>query len=287
MTLEERRLYIDVFKVVSTVEPYKTIYDDMTSYHPKWFKVVHQLKYFFPWHRWYILLFENFLRKIDCRVTVPYWDWTRAVSKGALWRASHIRDVWHPGPHGLGGNGRGQRNCVATGPFSKDHWSVCFILRGKDEFCLSREFNECYSNKLPTTQKAENLLKYPYEKFTKFEEIVREYMHDDFHNAIGGVMSFEESANAPEFWFHHGFLDKLWGDWQRRGYKFKHQYFHDVHNDLPGANVSGANYIDLDNQPMCVKVIQDQPIDMEYHKEEFDRSIEDPIPIYKCHHHEK
>ncbi|KAK3745530.1 hypothetical protein QZH41_002903 [Actinostola sp. cb2023] len=283
MSLEERRLYIQTLKIASTVQPYKRVYDEMTSYHPRWFKDVHRLKYFFPWHRWYILEFENFLRQIDCRVTVPYWDWSRAVSSGTLWRASHIRDVWHPGPHGVGGNGHGRHQCVRTGPFSKESWSVCFVLKGKREFCLSREFNSCYSKRLPKRKKVQSLFDFPFEKFEKFEEIVREDMHDDFHNAIGGVMSFEESANAPEFWFHHGYLDKLWGDWQRRGHRFKHQYYHKVDTNMPGADISGSLYMDLSKQPMCVKVIQEQPIDMKELPKEFDDNIDDPVPIYKCH----
>lgn len=282
MALEERRLYIHALKTVSTLQPYKKIYDEMTSYHPRWFKEVHRLKYFFPWHRWYILKFENFLRRIDCRVTVPYWDWSRAVSKGSLWRASHIRDVWNPGPHGIGGNGRGKYKCVLSGPFAKNYWSVCYILRGLQEYCLSREFNSCFSERLPGEKEIQSLLNLPYESFVHFERNVRAFIHDDFHNAIGGVMSFEESANAPEFWFHHGFLDKLWGDWQKRGYSYKHQYFHGVDTVLPGANVSGSLYIDLSNQPMCVKVIQDNPIDIKEKREEFDQSINDPQPINRC-----
>ena len=31
---------------------------------------------FLPWHREYLLRFENELREIDSQVAIPYWDWT-------------------------------------------------------------------------------------------------------------------------------------------------------------------------------------------------------------------
>lgn len=33
------------------------------------------------------------------------------------------------------------------------------------------------------------------------------------------------SANAPEFLLHHGFTDKLWSDWQKKGWDYKNAYF--------------------------------------------------------------
>lgn len=39
---------------------------------------------FLPWHRWYLMKMENILRKIDCRATIPYWDWS--LFSGQPWR---------------------------------------------------------------------------------------------------------------------------------------------------------------------------------------------------------
>lgn len=41
---------------------------------------------FLPWHRWYLLQMENLFRRIDCRVTVPYWDWS--LFSGTPWRST-------------------------------------------------------------------------------------------------------------------------------------------------------------------------------------------------------
>jgi hypothetical protein len=34
------------------------------------------------------------------------------------------------------------------------------------------------------------------------------------HNAVGGTMGTSTSPADPLFWLHHGFIDKLWADWE-------------------------------------------------------------------------
>lgn len=60
-----------------------------------------------------------------------------------------------------------------------------------------------------------DLRKLYWKRFYAFDEGVRE-MHDDLHNAIGGVMEAKESSAAPEFRLPHAFSDKIWSDWQNR-----------------------------------------------------------------------
>lgn len=216
-TIKERRSYIHILKIVSTVQPYKRIYDKIISYHSNLFDDIHQLEHFFPWHRWYILLFENFLRQIDCRVTVPYWDWIRALSENRFFRNTHYLDIWYPGPHGLGGNGEGPDQCVPNGPFGKGKWTPSKVT---NLTCLTREFNGCYSERLPRNHDRDTMLQRSLDDFDNFERDIRDWVHDDFHNAIGGVMSIDASSNAPEFWLHHTLLDKIWADWQGRGHEF-------------------------------------------------------------------
>lgn len=72
---------------------------------------IHQAVFFLPWHRWFVLQYENLLREIDCRITVPYWA-SAEEANDAL-----ASDTWNSGDHGLGGNGSGSSNCVQDGPF--------------------------------------------------------------------------------------------------------------------------------------------------------------------------
>ena len=212
MSLQERTRYIRTLKTVSSTEPYRKSYDKLTRKHPDFFWKIHVQNFFFPWHRWYILQFENLLRQVDCQVTVPYWHWSRAVESKNVFRNTHIKDVWFPAEHGLGGNGTEPKSCVADGPFASDKWEVSRWLEYR---CLKRAF--AMTPELTDDSYVKGLFKFPREKFLCFEYAVRMFLHNDLHNAVGGTMSVDESASAPEFWFHHGFLDKLWSDWQKRG----------------------------------------------------------------------
>lgn len=215
MSLEERTRYIKAFKIVSSREPYRKIYDELTSKHPDYFWKIHVQNFFFPWHRWYILEFENLLRQVDCRVTVPYWNWPRAVQGNLVFRTTHLKDVWYPGNHGLGGNGTLPHLYVVDGPFACRRWKE---PRWLEYPCLKRAFAK--HPELSDVKYIQGLYKFPREQFLCFEYAVRMFLHNDMHNAVGGTMAVDESASAPEFWFHHGFLDKLWFDWQNRGQRF-------------------------------------------------------------------
>lgn len=248
MSLKERRRYVRTFRKASKDVPYKWTYDIITKMHPQFFDTIHERELFFPWHRWYLLLFENLLRCIDCRVTVPYWNWAHAVSRKRVWRQG-LQDIWSSGFHGFGGNGDGRTGCVKTGPFKAKLWSLPSWL---DSACLSRNFD--YKYKLPGEMFVNDLRKLHWKSFCAFDEGVRE-MHDDLHNAIGGVMEEKESSAAPEFWLHHAFLDKIWSDWQDRGPEYKFAYFWKVKKKLPGATHLSWELLDLQNQPHCVRIL--------------------------------
>lgn len=79
----------------------------------------HHRPAFLPWHRQFVLDFENDLRAADTALTgnpsdltVPYWDWINYRSKKEyLWWGR----IW--GDDFMGPNGSGSNNEVMTGPF--------------------------------------------------------------------------------------------------------------------------------------------------------------------------
>ena len=99
---KERKRYINAYKIVSVNARFKLDYQRLVAAHinaPD--KLLHTTPViFFPWHRWFLVQFENLLRRIDCRVTLPYWDWSRVAHH--WWRGSRYKDIWNPGQHGLG-----------------------------------------------------------------------------------------------------------------------------------------------------------------------------------------
>jgi hypothetical protein len=77
MTTTERKRYIQTVKKASTHPAYKERYEKLLTLHKNiFFSRIHELDFFLPWHRWFVLQYENLLREIDCRITVPFWDWS-------------------------------------------------------------------------------------------------------------------------------------------------------------------------------------------------------------------
>ena len=112
-----------MIKTASTDPLFKERYETLLTIHKKLFRTgIHQDTFFLPWHRWFILQYENLLREIDCRVTVPYWE-SAEEANDAL-----ASDVWNAGNHGFGGNGTGPSSCVQDGPFRAEVFSILFVL---------------------------------------------------------------------------------------------------------------------------------------------------------------
>jgi tyrosinase len=77
---------------------------------------------FLPWHRLFLVLFEDALREVSGNkdITVPYWDWTDAQST-----ASVFQDDF------MGGNGNPDEGfAVTSGPFRKGEWALTVQPQG-------------------------------------------------------------------------------------------------------------------------------------------------------------
>ena len=66
-----------------------------------------------------------------------------------------------------------------------------------------------------------------------------------------------DAANAPEFFLHHGFIDKIWADWQNKSKLYRDVYFTSVNETLPGTELLPSALIDLSNQPGGISVEYD------------------------------
>ena len=205
---------------------------------------IHMKDFFLTWHRWFILQYENLLQKIDCRVTVPYWDWTLVAAK------PFANDFWNPGARGFGGNGSPPGSCVKTGPFGEGKWS---LIRSAGGGCLKRNFNDRFPDVITL---ASLLTSNPDPKdFLKFESLLRVVFHNEFYSRIGGTMNSKNAATAPEFFLHHAFIDKIWSDWQEKGKKHKFNiFFTNQKGKMPGTRNRPKDFLDLSEQPDCICV---------------------------------
>ena len=243
MSNSERVRYIQIVKTASTNPAYKAQYDNLLTLHKDNFgNGIHNNDIFLPWHRWFILQYENLLQQIDCRITVPYWDWS--LVGGDPFSSS----VWNTSNYGFGGNGVPGGSCVQTGPFRQAVWSLPASAGGG---CLERDF----SGTAPDAIAVQDLISSNSNPsdFPNFENLLQDQFHNVVHCVIDGTMCFEDSASAPEFFLHHGFVDKIWWDWQKQSNAHMfNTYFLTQTAQMTATPYHSTDFLDLNNQPGCV-----------------------------------
>lgn len=147
---------------------------------------------FFPWHREYLLRFEQDLQSIDPTVSVPYWDWTQANLNVAGTESLIWRDDF------MGGPGRPRDGAVTTGPFAD--WGL--IRNSFNIFAFPGTGGEV-SNYMGSTD------------YTTFRRV--EGPHGAAHVWVGGFVGNSMIApRDPVFWLIHANVDRLWSEWIRR-----------------------------------------------------------------------
>ena len=110
MPKSDRQRYLATVRLISTTEPWKSQYEALLEMHKDLQSSgIDTARLFLPWHRWFLLQYENLLRQINCKLTVPYWDWS-LVSEQLF-----DNEFWNGTASGFGGNGVGDPPCVKTG----------------------------------------------------------------------------------------------------------------------------------------------------------------------------
>lgn len=182
---------------ISVIDQYTRIHNDNVRY-------AHGVPGFLPWHRQYIRNIEKELQKINPRVVLPFWDWTK--DSQAPDESPIFAEL------GFGGNGnRGRDMCVTDGAFSN------LQVMYPRPHCLRRDFDD--GNRLSPFASPEIMLRLlynggDYESFYKELEI----HHGAVHVNIGGDrgdMFPMTSPNDPLFFLHHVFIDMIWWNRQR------------------------------------------------------------------------
>ncbi|MGW2552883.1 tyrosinase MelC2 [Streptomyces sp. NPDC001635] len=176
----------------------------------------HRSPSFLPWHRRFLVEFEQALQYIDPSVALPYWDWSSDRSpRSSLWA-----------PDFLGGTGRSLDGRVMDGPFaaSTGDWPITVRVDGRTY--LRRALGSS-GHDLPTRAEVESVLAmstYDMAPWNSASDGFRNHLegwrgvnlHNRVHVWVGGQMATGVSPNDPVFWLHHAYVDRLWADWQRR-----------------------------------------------------------------------
>jgi tyrosinase len=197
MTATERQRFLDAFVAIST--PGHQLYDSYSNliglHTGGSFGSIHTTQWFLPWHRWYALELENLLRQVDCRITLPWWDWTK---KTTTWQTN--------APFLAASNWYGTNGWPVTdGPFASPGWTTA-----NGGGSLNRNFN----GNMPAYSLLSTILGIASGSYSYFSDQL-EGLHGTPHMRISGHMSSAESPRAPEFFLHHGMIDRMWGEWQK------------------------------------------------------------------------
>jgi tyrosinase len=172
---------------------------------------------FLPWHREFLLRFEDTLQEINQKVTLPYWDWTVDNSPSPpLWDKDF-----------MGGNGDStQDDKVTTGKFAEvnKEWEIRVFDKNSEPPdpqgpypFLRRALGR--PDQLPTPTLVNDVMKLvPYDppprNGTSFRQALEDDVHSLVHQWVGPSMLSICSPNDPVFWLHHCNVDRLWARWQ-------------------------------------------------------------------------
>ena len=138
----------------------------------------HTTQRFLPWHRIYLLKFEQALQSIHPDVTLPYWDWTKAAEQSVPpWLQGFTPTVVTP------------TQTINVIRFPQSSASLATI-----------------ASNTPTALAQTD--------FTSFTSQLQG-IHNSVHVWVGGSMGSVPTAPAdPIFWMHHANIDRLWWVWQ-------------------------------------------------------------------------
>jgi len=240
LTKEDQQKYIGAVKALMQPEnggPCR--YDVLAKMHGDNATPLHVHAIFLPWHRWFILKYEDALREKAPGVTLTYWDW------GHDSQEPQSSPIWGDEPWKFGRNGDpDDDNCVKTGAFAS--WQPGF----PEKHCLKRVWRHqvrnmggeesVVANTISALVSSENLnmLLVKSKTFEEVAQAIELAPHGTAHNNMGGDMLSMYSPNDPIFYLHHTNIDRLWDAWQKLNPQLAGTYGGRVYPSTRGASLN-------------------------------------------------
>jgi tyrosinase len=192
----------DKLKAVGAI----TRWDELVLLHQVEALQIHSTGTFLPFHRYFVHVHEFLLAECGWTGGHPYWN--EALDAGHFTSSPLFNPV-----HGFGGSGVGEGNCVPDGPFV--NLTVNIGPGFTDEpRCVNRLLNDTFS--IQTNQTYVDAALSPSNYSDAWVAI---YMGPHLFGHIALAMMDGNSITSPGdplFFMHHGFVDKMWWDWQAR-----------------------------------------------------------------------
>ncbi|KAE8382375.1 tyrosinase, partial [Aspergillus bertholletiae] len=181
-------------------------FEDLQALHQNQTDIIHHVGQFLPFHRYFVHAHETLLRT-ECGYTGPGTWWNVSRDAGNFLHSPLFDDVT-----GFGGNGTGPDGCVTTGPFA-NRTTHMGPRNQTTSYCFWRSINETLSSTGVPSLVDECLAKATYYEMWRCVDL---NPHASGHRGTGGVMEDPDvSPGDPLFYLHHGWIDRLWWQWQR------------------------------------------------------------------------
>ncbi|KAH8822354.1 hypothetical protein DL96DRAFT_1819856 [Flagelloscypha sp. PMI_526] len=186
-------------------------FEDFAGTHIIQVNYIHGVGQFLPWqHRYILWAYESALIE-DCGYSgaQPYWNETKdagAFTKSPLFQANDLS---------FGGDGDPNNfNCISTGPFA----NITLHIgpgSGVSDHCLARAISDRSSYSAGQAWVDACLAKPDYSHLWPCLAAANG-IHGAGHAGVGAEMlNSQSSILDPIFYMHHGWIDKLWYDWQQ------------------------------------------------------------------------
>ncbi|KAK0750544.1 hypothetical protein B0T18DRAFT_488156 [Schizothecium vesticola] len=184
----------------------KTRWDELVMMHQVLALQIHSTGSFLPFHRYFMHVQEFLLGECGYKGGLPYWN--EALDAGNFIASPLLHPVT-----GFGGDGTGPGNC-AGGPWAGLTVSVGPGFTNQPR-CVNRKINDVFS---PFCGQSfvDDALNHP----TYESAWLAIYMGPHLFGHIALAMMDGNSITSPGdplFFMHHGFVDKMWWDWQAQG----------------------------------------------------------------------
>ena len=205
----ERERYISAVLTVSSDPKYTPLYQTLLTKYQDSFHTVAQttipeISQFIPWHRYFLLEYEDLLRLVHTDITIPYWDWTTFTS------TPYSAPVFNP-TSGFGDSADPVTGCVASGPFREGEFEVTYLNRSSG--CLTRDYNDYTFFKREYLQ---GTLSLGTDLFNEFHNFVQLFLSLNIRCFVGGQMCTTNAASDPLLLLHLARIDLFVQKWQER-----------------------------------------------------------------------
>ncbi|CZT12091.1 hypothetical protein WAI453_007383 [Rhynchosporium graminicola] len=200
----------------------KTRWDEFASLHQIMALQIHSVGTFLPFHRYFLHVHEALLAECGYTGGLAWWDESKDAGK---FSKAKILDK----TLGFGGSGTAANPCVPDGPYAGLTVNIGkgFLTQPR---CINRVITDSFSAQCDAASVTKAISGKSYA-----ESWLGIYLGPHLYGHIALAMMDGDSitsAGDPLFQMHHGFVDKMWWDWQKK----------DLTNRL--TDMSGPNAMD-------------------------------------------